>query len=118
MRPRRTASGAWQPTQSEPAAPFVSRCMRLFIATKTGSSLAYACMLPDHSRKASAWHGRQVFGSCSCAVVSMTGGSDFDGEHAASTTAPAKSGNAMPASHALGVLVLAIRPFFVARRTG
>jgi hypothetical protein len=38
VAPSWTAMGAWQFTQKVPSCPFVSRCPRLFIATKTGSS--------------------------------------------------------------------------------
>ena len=41
-----TAIGAWQLTQNVPSCP--SRWPRLFIATNTGSSDAYACIEPDH----------------------------------------------------------------------
>src|SRR5580698_2038530 len=51
VKPSRTAMGAWHCTQNEPSAPCVSRWPRAFIARKTGSLAAAACMLNDQSAK-------------------------------------------------------------------
>ena len=63
--PSRTATGAWQFTQKVPRALLLSRWARWFMARNTGSSVAYACMLPAQSWYCAGWQVRQVSGSMS-----------------------------------------------------
>src|SRR3954466_7309969 len=61
--PSCTATGAWHFTQKLPSAPLVSRWPRWFIAMKTGSSDAYACMLRDQSATWVGWQFAHTLGS-------------------------------------------------------
>ena len=79
VAPSCNATGAWHRTQTSLLPP--SRTKRAFMARKIGSSPAYACMLPDHSRNWFGWHVAHFCGSSSCARSSC-GGSDGVDVHA------------------------------------